>query len=461
MPSDHAATRRQTLSGRVVPGDPDWVYLPVEVPAGSRRLTVRFRYDRVLGVIDLGLLAPAGRFRGWSGGARTELTVAEADATPGYLAGPLPAGTWQVILGPYRVPGAGLPWELDAETTAASAPATVATAAAGPGGEGPERVLRDVPGWYRGDLHVHTVYSDGGWTPANALARARAAGLDFLVSSEHNTSAGHQAFTNCQRPDLLLVAGEEVTTRAGHGNAIGLAHGRWVDWRYRPADGVLPAIARELRAEGALLQANHPFSPAKGAGWEFGWDEVEAVEVWNGSETLAANDRTVGLWDGLLRAGRRVVATGGSDAHRPPDLVGHPQTVVLAERLAQAEVVAGLRAGRCWLAASARVELDFAAVTGGRRAGVGEHLPGGQGEAVRVRLRVAGVPDAVATLHGPHGVVHGAPLGPAEAGTLDWETSLGEEPWLRAEVRRPDGALVALTNPIWLGPAPQTAAARA
>jgi hypothetical protein len=451
VPDDRAATRRQTLRGRVGADDPDWVYVPVEVPDGSRRLTVRLRYDRALGVIDLGVFAPAGRFRGWSGGARTEFTVALADATPGYLAGPLPTGTWQVILGPYRVPTGGLAWELEVEAGAGQP--TVAAATARPGGEGPERVLRDAPGWYRGDLHVHTLYSDGGWTPAEALARAREAGLDFVVTTEHNTSAGHQAFARCQRPDLLLVAGEEVTTRAGHAGAIGLAHGRWVDWRYRPADGVLPRIAGELRAEGALLQANHPFSMPRGAGWGFGWDEVEAVEVWNGSESRPVNDRALALWDGLLRAGRALVATGGSDAHRPSDQLGHPQTVVRAERLAQAEVVAAIRAGRCWLASSAQVGLDFVAAAGGRVAGIGDHLRGSHGEPVRVRLRAAGAPAAVATLHGQDGTMHAAPLGLDAAGTLEWETRIGATSWLRAEVRQLDGALVALTNPIWFGPA--------
>jgi PHP-associated len=453
VPGDRAGARRQVLSGRLGAGDPDWVYVPVEVPAGSRRLTVRLRYDRTLGVVDLGLFAPGGRFRGWSGGARTEFTLAETDATPGYLAGPLPAGTWRVILGPYRVPAGGLAWELEVEAAASAGRAAVATAEAAPGGDGPGRVLRDEPGWYRGDLHVHTVYSDGGWTPAEVLAPARSAGLDFLVTSEHNTSAGHQAFARCQRPDLLVVAGEEVTTRAGHAGAVGLAHGRWVDWRYRPADGVLPAVAGQLRAEGVLLVANHPFSAFKGAGWEFGWDEVEAVEVWNGSESRPVNDRALAVWDSLLRAGRPLVATGGSDAHRPGDQVGHPQTVVRAERLAQAEVVAAIRAGRCWLAASAQVELDLLAVAGGRVAGIGEHLPGGEGEPVRVRLRVAGAPGAVVTLHGQEGAVHAAPLD--RAGRLEWEARLGTAPWLRAEVRQADGALVALTNPIWLGPAPR------
>jgi PHP-associated len=452
--ADHRAARRQTLQGRVGPGDPDWVYVPVELPPATARLTVRLGYDRSLGVVDLGLFGPAGRFRGWSGGAHGAFTVAAGDATPGYFAGPLPPGTWHVVLGPYRVPVEGLPWRLEVEAgTDGGPPAGVATAAASPLGPPGDRVLRGAPGWYRGDLHVHTLYSDGAFTPAEALALARFAGLDFLVTSEHNTSAGHQAFAREQRPDLLLVAGEEVTTRAGHAGAVGLRPGRWVDWRYRPEDGVLPGIAAELRAEGVLLQANHPFSAGRGTGWRFGWEVVEAVEVWNGSEPAAVNDRAVALWDRLLRDGRRLVATGGSDAHRPPDQVGQPHTVVWAERLAVAEVVAGLRAGRCWLARSAGIGLDFAATAGDRRAGVGERLGGRRGQAVGVRLRVTGAPGAIASVHGRDGTARADGLGPGASGTLEFETVLGTTPWLRAEVRQPDGALVALTNPIWLATA--------
>jgi hypothetical protein len=131
--------------------------------------------------------------------------------------------------------------------------------------------------------------------------------------------------------------------------------------------------------------------------------------------------------------------------------------VVRAERLAQAEVVAAIRAGRCWLGTSSQVSLECVAVADGRVAGVGEHLPGGDGEPVRARLRVAGAPAAVATFHGQDGIAYASSLGTDGAGTVAWETRLGTTPWLRAEVRRPDGTLVALTNPIWLGPAPQPA----
>lgn len=43
--------------------------------------------------------------------------------------------------------------------------------------------------WYRGDCHVHSVHSDGELTPEELAVRARAAGLDFIATTEHNSAA--------------------------------------------------------------------------------------------------------------------------------------------------------------------------------------------------------------------------------------------------------------------------------
>jgi len=41
---------------------------------------------------------------------------------------------------------------------------------------------------------VHSVYSDGKLTPEQLAAGARAAGLDFIATTEHNTSSAHDAW---------------------------------------------------------------------------------------------------------------------------------------------------------------------------------------------------------------------------------------------------------------------------
>lgn len=93
-----------------------WHYLPVEIPPGCRALQVELDYDRDEATLDLGCLGPAG-FRGWSGGARRSFVISADDATPGYLPGELEPGTWQVIIGIYRLPIEGIAYRLTTTTT--------------------------------------------------------------------------------------------------------------------------------------------------------------------------------------------------------------------------------------------------------------------------------------------------------------------------------------------------------
>src|ERR1700735_3176448 len=96
-----------------------WHYLPVEVPPGTAALRVTLSYPRDGGAaLDLGCLGPDG-FRGWSGGARGSFVVSEAAATPGYLAGPVTPGLWQVMIGLHLVP-ADMPFSVTAELVDAS-----------------------------------------------------------------------------------------------------------------------------------------------------------------------------------------------------------------------------------------------------------------------------------------------------------------------------------------------------
>ena len=109
------------------------------------------------------------------------------------------------------------------------------------------------------------------------MAGADAAELDFVVSSEHNTPTANSIWGDHARSDLLILNGEEITTRAGHYNAIGLEPEQWIDWRYRPEDGQLGRFLGEIHAEGGLAVVNHPFCPFKGCDWRFGYEGMDAI----------------------------------------------------------------------------------------------------------------------------------------------------------------------------------------
>ncbi|MEV6833814.1 CehA/McbA family metallohydrolase [Streptomyces sp. NPDC051133] len=457
-PGDKVTT---TYPGHSPFGFDQWASVQFVVPQGVNRITVSRTFDHYDGlpgimadVLDIGLYGPSG-FRGWSGGARDGFTVSGADATPGYLPGPVEPGSWSVALGPVVFNPAGMNWQV-VITLEYGDPLTGAPYAALP---------TSVPGrgesWYRGDMHTHTVFSDGGRTLAQLVAEARTNGLDFLGSTEHNTSSAGVSWAGSVPPDLLVVNGEEVTTRHGHWLALGLPQGEFMDWHFSPHDsGVLARHADHVRDVGGLVVAAHPLTPAPGSFWEFGFDDVDAIEVWNGPWTLD-DEAAVAMWATMLFLGRRIPAVGNSDTHfAPGDVVGLPQTVVHATSLSRAAVLDGVRHGRSYLAESAQVTLNLTARCGGRQAGPGDSLPVSFSDPVEVTVTVTGAPGTILALHTEWGPMLATTVGGDGHGRLDWHGWGIASVFARAEVRRPEPGsstldqMVALSNPVWFGPAP-------
>ncbi|MFD6885595.1 CehA/McbA family metallohydrolase [Streptomyces sp. NPDC059957] len=456
-------TTTTTLRGTIPPGAPDFVYVALDIPPGIRELRVSYRYDKPPtppgtpgNALDIGLFdqrgtALGGRgFRGWSGGARSEFFLRADEATPGYLPGPLEPGRWHIALGPYTVAPQGMPYEIDVALTYGepAAPAPVAYP--------PERIPGRGRAWYRGDCHVHSVHSDGRRTPAEITGLARAAGLDFVNTSEHNTHSSHTAWAGAAGQGLLVLAGEEVTTRTGHVLAVGTDPGTFVDWRYRSRDGRFERFARTVRQAGGLVVPAHPHATCIGCAWKFGFGQADAVEVWNGAWT-PDDEVSLASWDATLRGAhgdRWLPALAHSDYHREPDRLGGPQTVVLADDLSRTAILAGLRAGRAYAAESSAVSVDFTAVgPRGAHAGTGERLRSADpGAEVLVRLSVTGAEGCDLRLVTDQGLVFTAP----GATSLEWRTTPARAAYVRAEVRHPaqapplPGAPAAFTNPIWL-----------
>lgn len=148
------------------------------------------------------------------------------------------------------------------------------------------------------------------------------------------------------------------------------------------------------------------------------------MEVWNGPYT-PDDEVSLQSWDNTLvasvRSGKRwTPAMGNSDAHRHPDPIGTPQTVVLADDLTREAILAGIRAGRSYVAESSAVTLSFSAVGGrGHHAGIGERLHVDSEDPVTVRLEVTGAPACTARIVTDQGVLHTAPVPASGAGTVE------------------------------------------
>lgn len=445
--------------------------VPFKVPAGVERITVEFAYSGQdqRSVIDLGLRDPE-RFRGWSGGNKSRFTLAESDATPSYLPGPLKAGTWRLVLGAPNI------------RKTSKAPYTAKVwfdrKGAPPEQFSPNFGLGTGETWWRGDLHMHTGHSDGSChsrmgakVPCpvfKTLDAAVAKGLDFVAVTDHNATS-HYASLRELAPyydDLLIIPGREITTFKGHANLFGPT--TFVDFQLgdRRAQ-TLDVILDQVEAAQGIISINHPGLPSgelcMGCGWiapDTDYSRIQAVEVVNG---VVAEGPLSGMafWEKRLDEGHRITAIGGSDNHDPTTVragsagIGTPTTVVRSMVLDQPALLAAIRKGHAFidLAGSRDRVLDVTAGLGGVQARMGDDLTAPKGARVRVEVRVVGLSGGTIALAGD-GARLAALADPKLASadqTLAFDlVSDGARRWLRVDVRDAAGRLALVGNPIYL-----------
>jgi hypothetical protein len=474
-------TQDLLLHGTIAPEQSaSYVMVPFDVPPDVRQIDVSFSYQgrHDYATLDLGLEDPQ-RFRGWSGGNKDAFSVGVTDATPSYLPGPLPAGSWRLIIGVASLSKghssgyeARIHFVRDRDTSSVSfAAAPLATGAR----------------WYRGDLHLHTAHSDGSCASQSgksvpcplfvSVEEAARHGLDFLAITDHNTTSHYDEERELQPyfDKLLLIPGREMTTYSGHANIWGTTE--FVDFRVGDAahasKNPMLAQARDL---GAVVSINHPVGPDDerciGCGWMLGDTDmhlVSAIEVANGpSDHAGAYFRApdIAFWDDQLRRGFHLTAVGGSDTHRPDlDTIGLPTTVVFAQELSVASILNGIRAGHVFvdltgsrtLPPQEQRLLELSGSSGNKHATMGDTLVVHSREAVIITAHLGGsygsslrlVVDGAPETHLPDSIVTSM----EQTKTVSWTASglaAGKPHWIRAEVHGADGSLQLLSNPIYL-----------
>ena len=324
--SQQPSRPRETIVKRFTPTDRvkgRYQYVPFDVPSGTTALRVTYDYNRSNGenVVDLGVFEPGPldlgtrAFRGYSGGAKSGFEIGLFDATPGYRPGPIPNGTWNLLLGLYKVADAGVQVTVtvDVESTGEKGRRD-SDHVQGRGSSGGPR-------WYVGALHTHTLHSDGTIDPSALVQQFGNAGFDFVAVTDHNNTTHSDDLRLRARPtsEPLWIIGEEVTTPAGHASVWGLQPHDWIDFRVAKGDLHIRDLVKAAHDRGALFSINHPVSACVGCGWEHEIsDGVDGIEISNGRH---------GELEGAMRSGTRsscpgaasppwVRATGTAHRHR-------------------------------------------------------------------------------------------------------------------------------------------------
>jgi hypothetical protein len=310
------------------------------MPPNTETFSLAYRYERYhesetrvengsyisrqeINIIDLGILAPNGAQVGVSGSDKTEITISETYATPGYRPWPLVPGEWQILIGAYKVAPAGVNVFYELSFT-------------------PKRLRL-----LKGDFHLHTLASDGVLTVEELAQHALRHGLDFLTITDHNQMVSADLLP--QIPGITLIPGLEWTHYQGHANFLGVDRPYDEPFFTNTLEEV-QARFNTARSRGALITINHPFE--EGYGFQFKLDALpfDCLEIWNGP-MRESNLRAVGLWQSLLAAGKKVPICGGSDYHRNQLFLfpGGPTTCVYAMSPSPADILSALRQGHAYI----------------------------------------------------------------------------------------------------------------
>jgi predicted metal-dependent phosphoesterase TrpH len=187
------------------------------------------------------------------------------------------------------------------------------------------------------DMHTHSEYSPDSRTPLAVQAAAiRAAGLDVVCATDHNTIEGALRLRELA-DGFRVIVGEEVSSRDGE--IIGLFLEKAIP-RDLPAD---ETIAR-IHDQGGLVSVPHPFSRnrrlhLRRAVLERVWREIDCIEIFNAREAFMRDN----VRAAAFAKEKGIPGAVGSDAHRASE-IGRAW-VEVEEFAGRNDLIAALRQG--------------------------------------------------------------------------------------------------------------------
>ena len=427
-----------------------------EVPRGTNAIRIVLRYEPHIvagsrNLITLCVFDPVDfRGAGHRQGPVLAVSIGLFSATPGFVSGPIPHGSWKVELDTHWISSSSTcVFELKVEASQKeeyrpwiSASSSYAS-------------LKPVigAGWYWGDLHTHSVHSDGVSDVRTLLQSAQRKGLDFIALTDHNTVSGLEDVRRLTDQQPLCIEGMEFTTFWGHALALGIHH--WVDWRTGLSERSMSRVVEEVVSASGLFVIAHPIAAedSECTGCEWRYNDImpgaaHAVEIWNGRWDNY-NESSLNLWYQWLNRGHRISATAGTDQHadeyrreRTTD-IGY--NVVNVPMLSESEVLLAVRQGRLYLSSYPQIIMS-GTCKGQDLVPMGGRLLG-ENRIIEISWHAClGSASFRMILDGEV-----ADQWPASSqGRRIWAVPVSDCRWCLVELRDSNGKMAAITNPIYL-----------
>ncbi|MGC9468573.1 MAG: PHP domain-containing protein [Anaerolineae bacterium] len=198
--------------------------------------------------------------------------------------------------------------------------------------------------WYKGNTHIHSTASDGGWTFGELAGAYAGAGYDFLFRTDHWVTS--EAAADPEPYPLLWLDGVELDgfdTQGSYYHVVCLGTFDGLD-----REQGFPAAFERARDQGGLMILAHPLWTGNSFEEACRWD-FHGVEVYNHvCRWLNGKGDGLSYWQAMLRVKPGTLAFASDDAHTRPS---HPGwnggwVMVQAPELTPHAILGSLRAGR-------------------------------------------------------------------------------------------------------------------
>jgi len=196
--------------------------------------------------------------------------------------------------------------------------------------------------WLKGNIHTHTINSDGECTPEEIAAKYNRHGYDFVFLTDH---AKRTVPDKTIRKPLLIPA-EEIDLYYKGYNYHFVCLGLKKEWAAGSCRSPGQVLAR-ARREGVFVVQAHPYwcgTPSHKCVYQGGLT-CPGVEVYN---TIC--DRTIAKgyssihWDDLLDAGHRILGFAVDDTHHASHIAGG-WIMVKAKSCTPGAILSAIRSG--------------------------------------------------------------------------------------------------------------------
>lgn len=306
-----------------------------------------------------------------------------------------------------------------------------------------ESIFVDSKGWFAGDNHMHTTYSDGSGSVSDNITSAYQKGLSWVTVTDHNTinHAAAVAVEDAKYDDFLAMFGEEVSTSPSHFLAYNITDARPWDAGLYTYQQLIDSVLLNNNGKGIVYLA-HPYYP--GLPWtDWSVSGNKGIEVWNGfyHATHSVNTQAFAVWDSLNTTGKRLFGMANSDAHNAGK-VGDPHIVALLDSLCKEEVMEAFNTGCFYGTNGPELTFDIEGIPMGSAVKIPV-----AGRSVSIHIAGSARQDINAVRIIKNGQVLQASSPMADTISFGFVTTMGLNDFFRVEMEAGNG--FAFSNPIW------------